>query len=1012
MSRETIVATVQDASRVPVVIEDVNNTNEALPQAVTSKPSHPEPNRQRTWSLKTKIIIWAIALGLFPTLIIGVAIYLTGQSIQHQVSQTNTSDHQRIEGIQVALDHQFPWLWLGSGAIAVLSGGIATVLANRVARPILNSVTISDEMVNLLDSEHISVGHRAQDQADELTALTQNLNVIESRLPLLLQQQQTKSQDYRIFHQIIHRIRTSFFEEDILKATVEEVHQALKADRVVILRFDPHEDSIILEEVVNSGWPKALGTTMPEPCMTEAQKKPSGDVQVLAINDIYKAGLTPAHLDSLERFQIKASLIAPLMVGNDLFGWLITHQCSGSRQWQQSEMDLMIQVATHVGCALESTKLLKQFNIKANVTRVSAEITRRMLASVSEEEVLHVMVEETRKAIRTDRVIFYRFNEQDIDKVAAESVLPMYPRLLGVPLKDLGIAHGCTHQYQAGEVQVTHNIAEAELTKAQIEQLERFSVQGYLITPILNDTQLHGLLIVHQCSGPRIWKQSEIDLVGQIASQVRIVLAHTQLLEQASHEKSQQQCLEKITRRIQESMVEQEILDIAVAESRNAINADRVLACIFDANGFGTVMSETVLPGFPKALGTELNASCLTTDDDKTFQEGNVQVINNIHSVMDDAGLTDRHIQHLERFDVKASIVAPILKNGKLLGVLMAHRCSESRTWHPSDSNLIRQIADQVGSALQQVRLLGQVKQSCQQAEDQVQKEHQQKEQLLDDMSVVLQQGKKAVQGFTHNASHQAKSLQAIQHHIGTLDHLTQSIGATAQSVDEQGKQVEYLIENASHSVRQAVEHVLIHQDALASTLPQIQHLEHIFQEFSQNMESISHLTSRLKLLSVVADTKLDNMQHASCDSAVNSAESVDLTSTVERVGTLIQRLDENVETIQPLIDAMKTGSQDMARMIGRKMHNDDVMVQLAETVEQELTQLSQVNETMTTLADDIIHTATDQAAASIAANRAVQTITTTAQHLSQQSETIAQSFNHLTVLSQDEPERQISSAS
>jgi len=42
------------------------------------------------------------------------------------------------------------------------------------------------------------------------------------------------------------------------------------------------------------------------------------------------------------------------------------------------------------------------------------------------------------------------------------------------------------------------------------------------VVPILQGEQLWGLLIAHQCSGPRHWQQFEISLLNQLATQVAI----------------------------------------------------------------------------------------------------------------------------------------------------------------------------------------------------------------------------------------------------------------------------------------------------------------------------------------------------------------------------------------------------------------------------------------------------------------------------------------------------------
>jgi len=125
-------------------------------------------------------------------------------------------------------------------------------------------------------------------------------------------------------------------------------------------------------ESVAPGWPRALGAKIADPCFAEqyVEKYQRGRVQ--ATPDIYRAGLTECHLQQLEPFAVKANLVAPILLGNKLFGLLIAHQCSGPRQWQTGEIELMKQVAIQVGFALDQANLLAQQKSQSR-TRTIAE---------------------------------------------------------------------------------------------------------------------------------------------------------------------------------------------------------------------------------------------------------------------------------------------------------------------------------------------------------------------------------------------------------------------------------------------------------------------------------------------------------------------------------------------------------------------------------------------------------------------------------------------------------------
>ena len=69
------------------------------------------------------------------------------------------------------------------------------------------------------------------------------------------------------------------------------------------------------------------------------------------------AGLDPCHQAFLTELQIRANLIAPILIQNRLWGLLIAHECRGSRRWNGSEIELLLSLAGQVGVAIGQSDL-------------------------------------------------------------------------------------------------------------------------------------------------------------------------------------------------------------------------------------------------------------------------------------------------------------------------------------------------------------------------------------------------------------------------------------------------------------------------------------------------------------------------------------------------------------------------------------------------------------------------------------------------------------------------------
>ncbi|KAB8335718.1 PAS domain-containing protein [Scytonema tolypothrichoides VB-61278] len=188
---------------------------------------------------------------------------------------------------------------------------------------------------------------------------------------LLLEQQE--AQRSQLFMDITLRIWRSLKLEDVLNTAVNEIRKALNTDRVIIYRFNADWGGTIIAESVAKGWIKTLGRTVFAPFGKddiEMYKQMYKDGQVRAINNISEVNFTDSYREILERFQIKAILVAPLLSGHRLLGLLFAHQCSEPRNWQQLEIDLFGQLAIQVSLALEQANLLHELNAAQEVLRV------------------------------------------------------------------------------------------------------------------------------------------------------------------------------------------------------------------------------------------------------------------------------------------------------------------------------------------------------------------------------------------------------------------------------------------------------------------------------------------------------------------------------------------------------------------------------------------------------------------------------------------------------------------
>ncbi len=171
-------------------------------------------------------------------------------------------------------------------------------------------------------------------------------------------QQHTEQQ--RLMTAIAQRIRASLNLEEVLNTTVAEVRQFLQADRVFIYRFQADYSGTVVVEAVGEGWTSALNVQVKDSYFMETGGEEYRQGRIHAVADIYTTSLTQCHCDLLAQFQIQANLAVPILQGENLWGLLVVNQCSAPRLWQQWEIDLMNQLSTQVGIAIQQSELYQQ----------------------------------------------------------------------------------------------------------------------------------------------------------------------------------------------------------------------------------------------------------------------------------------------------------------------------------------------------------------------------------------------------------------------------------------------------------------------------------------------------------------------------------------------------------------------------------------------------------------------------------------------------------------------------
>ncbi|NJR76331.1 MAG: GAF domain-containing sensor histidine kinase, partial [Scytonema sp. CRU_2_7] len=287
-----------------------------------------------------------------------------------------------------------------------------------------------------------------------------------------------------------------------------------------------------------SGCP-LLGTIIKDPCLTEKHIEGYKRGYIQAMEDIFAAGLAPCDIDVLASVQVRAKLVVPILLAQDLWGLLIAQQCHQPRQWQKTEIDLLQQLADQLGIAVQQAQLQKQIEcLKVqqqlqlqkqttelqyflNFEPVVRRMTEQICDNLDETQVLQTAMQELAQILQADccQIELYS-DDQTIATVAYEYTTTL-PRCQGLTRR------------VAEFPEIYHSLLQKQLTQS-MEIVPgwnlKLSVVAQMACPIFDAQGILGNIWV-KTEAQAAFHEFEVKLVQQVANECAIALRRARLCE-------------------------------------------------------------------------------------------------------------------------------------------------------------------------------------------------------------------------------------------------------------------------------------------------------------------------------------------------------------------------------------------------------------------------------------------------------------------------------------------------
>ncbi|MEA5604365.1 GAF domain-containing protein [Nostoc sp. UHCC 0252] len=352
----------------------------------------------------------------------------------------------------------------------------------------------------------------------------------------------------RLLEAIAGRIHQSVELETILHQTTIELRQFLNCDRILIYRFEADSSGVIIAESSVAASDSLLGKNITDPCFNGKHPEHYGRGCIQVVEDIYAAGLHPCHIEFLASLQIRANVVVPIFKEQDMWGLLIAQHCQESRQWQQTETDLLKQLATQIGIAVQQAELrqhLKDLQAKSELQKhkhknqlqkvrfeaLVRRMTEQVRDSLDETQVLQIVTQELTELLNLDRCQIELYSScQTLVTIAYEYNI------------NLPQCQGLTRRI-ADRLEVYQPL----LQKQPLQFLEidpgwpQLLVMSQMACPIFDTQGILGNLWLTRPS-QEAFDEFEIELVQQVANECAIAIRQAQYQQTQTQVKELENC--------------------------------------------------------------------------------------------------------------------------------------------------------------------------------------------------------------------------------------------------------------------------------------------------------------------------------------------------------------------------------------------------------------------------------------------------------------------------------------
>jgi PAS domain S-box-containing protein len=493
----------------------------------------------------------------------------------------------------------------------------------------------------------------------------------------------------RILHEIDKAILEAESSEAIAHIALTRVRELIPCQRASIAALDFGEEIAIRTiAVAPSSAREILGEVYNLPAEVFDRLGSHRLGETIYIEDLHSISLPSSITQGMKTEGIKALVIVPLMLQDELIGTLNLGSATPSF-FTSDHIEIAQEVADSLAISMHQARLLESEQRRRQELEILEEVSIALRSADSQEAMLPVLVEETMALFHADAgAIFVPQTgelEHAIFQEDSNGLVELLPE---------------GHWANRGIEQSLTNDQPIFLTEMPFVE----GVSSLVIVPLLYEQRMYHALVLFYFQ-KKNFTEDEKRLIKMVADMAVIALGRVGILESLERQ---------VVDRTREITTLYELAEIAASSEDLRKGLDQSLHKVLTSVGgeagtihmlddAGTKIEMIVCSGLSSEVKSELQAASI----DDTFWRGVVERGEPVLQM--DLQADDHAPPALQKSHLKSFIGAPIMARNKLLGIISIFHTSDHG---PSldEIGLLSMVSDQIGFAVDRAQLRAQAR--------------------------------------------------------------------------------------------------------------------------------------------------------------------------------------------------------------------------------------------------------------------------------------------------------------